>query len=346
MGEHEIDRPDQIAEPSASRDTWHIPSQSMMGCATTLVGQARDPAVSLNAAPAHWLPLRDDMKRTSSMVALAFMSFVPLCMTFACGPAETSQSGATSNSDDPPSPEETSTCEPRQAGISADFELTVEDWPDDADDSFDVIIAAPCQVEAASSTARHLACTDEDGAVHPITLTILNSHILGAVPESGPVFLQAAHESDYAPSFDYYWFEVRAGSDVTGALLAGGVQAPYPRPSGPSEHLPAEPYFAPIGMAISAEEGCPQIQDECVVFQRARISLWIDDVPAGSILDGHEEDIGAGVGYRVVVGASEEHHSTGTPECTGDDPNYRDDLRILIGANAPEGAIGTSQAAD
>ncbi len=285
------------------------------------------------------------------------MSLVPLWLTFACGPAETSQGGATSNSDeppsggtsnsdDPPSPEQTSTCEPRQAGIEADFELTVEDWPDDIDDSYNYIIAAPCQVEAASSTARHLACTDEVGAVHSITLTILNSRVLSAVPESGPVFLRAAYEADYSPSVDYYWFEVRAGSDVTGALLAGGVRAPRPTPAEPGQAPPADPYFAPIGMAISAEDGCPEIEDGCVVYQRARISLWINDVPAGSILDGHEGDIGASGAYRIVVDTSESHRGLGTFECTGDNPSYSDDLHILIGANAPEGALSTPDAAD
>ncbi|WP_437763750.1 hypothetical protein WMF27_39250 [Sorangium sp. So ce281] len=260
------------------------------------------------------------MKRTSFMLSLAVMSLVPLCMTPACGPGEST------------GPDEPSACEPRQAGISADFELTVENWPDEGSDSYDYIVAAPCQVEAASSTSRSLACTDQDGAAHSVTIAVSDSDILGAVPESGAVFLRAARYSDYAPVVDYQWFEVRAGSDVTGALLAGGVRGPDPWP-----YPPVEPYFAPIRMAMSPEEGCPEeLRDSCVAYRRGRIDFWIDELPAGSILDGHEGELGASGAYRVIVGASVDRSMGGDPNlCGGDNPEYLDDLRILIGARAP-----------
>ncbi|WP_437621247.1 hypothetical protein [Sorangium sp. So ce1151] len=285
------------------------------------------------------------MNCTSSIAALAFMSLVPLCMTLACGPVETSPPGTTSDSGEPTSPEQPSACEPRQAGISADFELTVEDWPDEGSDSYDNIMAAPCQVEGASSTTRDLACMDEDGTVHGVTITLPSPQIIGAVPESGPVFLRAARYTDYAPALDYQWFEVRAGSDVTGALLAGGVRGPdlmsYP---------PVDSYFAPIRMAMSAEEACPEeTQNECLSLRRARIDFWIDELPAGSILDGHEGELGASGAYRAIVGASADRSVIAVGDsdfCAGDDPRYADDLRLLIGARAPEGADGTPQVLD
>lgn len=259
-------------------------------------------------------------------------------MTLACGPTGTSSPGTTSHDDAPTGPDQPSTCAPRQAGISADFELTVEDWP--YDDIYDYLIAAPCQVQAASATTRQLSCVDEDGAAHDITLTIADPRILGVVPESGPVFLRAAHYTDYPAPDTYQWFEVRAGSEVTGALLAGGVRAYAPKPF--------DGYFAPIGILLATEEGCPhEIQDECVSHRRARLQFWIDDVPAGSILDGHEGDIGANGEYHVIVGASVDH-SIASPSslCIGDNPAYHDDLRFLIRANAPEGSDSNPRVVD
>ncbi|WP_437579301.1 hypothetical protein [Sorangium sp. So ce887] len=310
----------------------------MTDCATALVRQMRHPAVLFNSALARRLLCLDRMNQTSPVVALAFMSLVPLCMTLACGPDETSPPGTTSNSGEPTSPEQPSACEPRQAGISADFELIVEDWPDERSDAYDYIMAAPCQVEEASPTTRYLACTDEDGAVHGVTITLPGPHIIGAVPESGPVFVRAARYTDYSPVVDYQWFEVRAGSDVTGALLAGGVRGPNLIP-----YSPVESYFAPIRMAMGAEEGCPEeTQNVCVSHRRARIDFWIDELPAGSVLDGHEGELGASGAYRAIVGASVDHSMIGDSNlCTGDDPDYLDDFRILIGARAPEGSDGT-----
>ncbi|WP_437512835.1 hypothetical protein [Sorangium sp. So ce1099] len=295
------------------------------------------------SALAYELLFRDRMKSTSSMVALALMSLIPLCMTSACDFAETSPPGTTSNSDEPTGPEQTSACEPRQAGISADFELTVEDWPDELSDAYEYIMAAPCQVEAASPTSRSLACTDEEGAAHSVTITVPDAHILDAVPEGGPVFLRAARYTDYAPVIDYQWFEVRAGSDVTGALLAGGVRGPDVAP-----YPPVGSYFAPIRMAMSPEEGCPEeTQNECVNHRRVWIDFWIDEVTAGSILDGHEGELGASGAYRVIVGASVDHSmASDSSACLGDSSGYADDLRILIGASAPERPDGATQTTD
>ncbi|XYI00182.1 hypothetical protein ACMHYB_10710 [Sorangium sp. So ce1128] len=313
------------------RDAWHIPQQTMVVCATPFVCTTREPAFLSVFAPARWLLLRRCMERTLSAFALALMSLAPLCTTLACGCVAT-----TSDDDDLTNPEQTSACEPRQAGISADFELTVEgfeDWPRDGFDAYQYNIAAPCQVEAASAASRDLACTDKDGAVHAMTLTILNPDIIGAVPASGPVFVRTARYTDFSPVDDQEWFEVRAGSDVTGALLVGGVRAAHPAP-----FSPADGYFAPIGMTLTTEEGCPEeIRDECLISRRSRLSFWGDEVPGASILDGHEGDIDASGAYRAIVGASVDNHMSGLLACGGDDPRYLPELRVLIGAKANEG---------
>ncbi|WP_437974996.1 hypothetical protein WMF11_43605 [Sorangium sp. So ce295] len=312
---------------------WH---KFETNCAAVPVRQARGPEISCISALAHALLERDGMKRTSSVVALSVMSLVPLCMTPACGPTETSSPGTTSSGEST-GPEQTSACEPRQAGISAEFEVTVEAWPDEGFDSYEVNMAAPCQVEAASSTSRSLACTDKDGVAHGVTIAVQDSDILGAVPESGPVFLRVVHFTDIVPVIDHQWFEVRAGSDITGALLAGGVRGSNPWPD-----TDVEPYFAPIRMAMSPEEGCPEeLRKMCVAHRRGRIDFWIDELPAGSILDGHEGEVGASGAYRVIVGASVDRSMGGDPDlCGGDDAEYLDDLRILIGARAPEPSVG------
>ncbi|WP_437730889.1 hypothetical protein [Sorangium sp. So ce1335] len=277
------------------------------------------------------------MRRTS-ISALAFMSLAPLCTALACGPVETSEPGITDDSDDPTSPEPTSACEPRQAGLSADFELTIEGWPGDTLGAFLYNVAAPCQVEAATPTSRDLRCTDGDGAEHSVTLTIADSRIAGAIPPSGPVFLRAARY-DAESTEHYQWFEVRAGSEVTGALLAGGIRAGHETPFGPGDG-----YFSPIGMVLGPEEGCPvEVQDECLSLRRARMRFWVNDVPAASILDGHEGDIDANGAYRAIVGASVDHIPAGLFACTGDDPRYADDLRVLIGAKAQGGPPGSAR---
>ncbi|WP_437984911.1 hypothetical protein [Sorangium sp. So ce117] len=237
-----------------------------------------------------------------------------------------------SSDDDPTNPEQASVCEPRQAAISADFELVVEDWPSDPSDSYDYNIVAPCQVEAASAASRDFACTDEDGAVHGLTLTLSNLHIVGAIPASGPVFLRAARYDDLGE--DYQWFEVRAGSDVTGVLLAGGVRASSWIPDSSSEA-----YFAPISMLPATEEGCPEeIRRECLNSRRSRIQFWVDHVPGASILDGHEGDIDASGAYRAIVGTSVDNYLSDPVAChPGDDPSYADEWRVLIGAKAIDG---------
>ncbi|WP_437814162.1 hypothetical protein [Sorangium sp. So ce1078] len=268
------------------------------------------------------------MGRTSSALALALMSLAPLCTTIACGPVV-----AADDEDDPTNPEQASACEPRQAEISADFELIVEDledWPRDGFDAYRYNIAAPCQVEAANAASRDLSCTDKDGAVHRLTLAILNPDIISAVPASGPVFVRTARYTDFAPVDDQEWFEVRAGSDVTGALLVGGARAAHPTP-----FAPAEGYFAPIEIALTTEEGCPEeFPDECLISRRSRLSFWVDETPGASILDGHQGVIGASGTYRAIVGASVANVSGGSLSCAGDDPRYHDELRFLIGARA------------
>ncbi|XYH93321.1 hypothetical protein ACMHYB_36435 [Sorangium sp. So ce1128] len=288
------------------------------------------------SALVHGLRARRRMRRTS-FSPLAFMSLVPLCMAFACGPVETSQPVITDDSDDPTSPAPTSACEPRQAGLSADFELTIGDWRGDPIGAFLYNVAAPCQVEAATPTSRDLRCTDGDGAEHSLTLTIADSRIAGAIPSIGPVFLRAArYDMEFTGNDE--WFEVRAGSEVTGALLAGGFRASNPPTSA------GDGYFSPIGMMLGTEEGCPvAIQDQCLSLRRSRVLFWVDDVPAASILDGHEGDIDASGMYRAVVGASVDHIPTNPLTCKGgDDPRYGDDLRVLIGAKAQEGPPGTA----
>ncbi|WP_437608574.1 hypothetical protein WMF20_47765 [Sorangium sp. So ce834] len=264
------------------------------------------------------------------------MSVVPLCMAFACGPVETSQPVTPDDGDDPTSPEPTSACEPRQAGISADFELTIEDWRGETNGYFLYNVAAPCQVEAATPTSRDLRCTEGDGAEHSVTLSIADSRIAGAIPSSGPVFLRAARTD---PEFgENQWFVVRAGSEVTGALLAGGLRAGYETPE------PGDGYFSPIWMVTGTEEGCPvEVEDECLIRRRARMLFSVDDVPGASILDGHEGDIDASGTYRAVVGESVDDMMGGLPFCGGDDPRYADNLRVLIGAKAQEGPPGTAR---
>jgi hypothetical protein len=233
-----------------------------------------------------------------------------------------------SNDDDPTNPEQASVCEPRQAGISADFELIVEDWPDDPSDEYSYNLAAPCHVEAVSAASRDLACTYADGTVHGLTLTISNLHIVGAIPASGPVFLRAARYEEFSEV--YQWFEVRAGSDVTGALLAAGVRASNWTPDG---------YFTPIAMLPAAEEGCPvEIRRECLSSRRSRIQFWVDHVPGASILDGHEGDIDASGAYRAIVGTSVDNFVSDPGAChPGDDPSYAYEWRVLIGAKASGG---------
>ncbi|WP_438013634.1 hypothetical protein WMF18_22145 [Sorangium sp. So ce315] len=267
------------------------------------------------------------------------MSLAPLCTTFACGPVETSRPVITDDSDDPTSPEPTSACEPRQAALSADFELTIEDWRGDTSAGFFLYnVAAPCQVEAATPTSRDLRCTDGDGAEHSVTLTVADPRVAGAIPSIGPVFLRATR-TDGEFSVYYDWFAVRAGSEVTGALLAAGVRAGHATPLGPGDG-----YFSPIAMVLGPAEGCPmEVQDECLSRRRSRMRFWVDGVPAASILDGHEGDIDASGMYRAVVGASVDHMPGDLPDCTGDDPRYADDLRVLIGAKAQEGPPGTAR---
>ncbi|AUX38021.1 MULTISPECIES: hypothetical protein [Sorangium] len=257
------------------------------------------------------------------------MSVVPLCMAFACGSVETPQPVIPDDGDDPTSPEPTSACEPRQAGLSADFELTIEGWRGDTNGYFLYNVAAPCQVEAATPTSRDLRCTEGDGAEHSLTLTIADSRIAGAIPSNGPVFLRAARTD--AEFGENQWFVVRAGSEVTGALLAGGLRAGHETPEA------GDGYFSPIGMVLGPEEGCPvEVEDQCLNRRRARMGFWVDDIPGASILDGHEGDIDASGTYRAVVGASVDHMQGGLLSCGGDDPRYGDDLRVLIGAKAQE----------
>lgn len=264
------------------------------------------------------------------------MSLAALCTALACGPVDTSKPVTPDEGDDPTSPDPTSACEPRQAGLSADFELTIEGWRGDTNGYFLYNVAAPCQVEAATTTSRDLRCTDGDGAEHSVTLTVADPRIADAIPSSGPVFLRATRLD---PEFgDQAWFVVRAGAENTGALLAGGIRAGSSTPSGPGED-----YFSPIGMALGTEEGCPvEVQDECLSLRRARISFWVDDVPAASILDGHEGDLDASGTYRAIVGASVDHIPGGSLDCTGDSPRYQDDLRVLIGAKGQEGPPGAT----
>ncbi|WP_438035267.1 hypothetical protein [Sorangium sp. So ce204] len=314
------------------------------------------------SVPAHPLRIRRRMGRTLSAFAVALMALAPVCTTIACGPAArpfnddylggndddprgdddptgnddpmgndddpTGNDEPMGNDDDPANPEQTSVCEPRQAGISADFELIVEDWPKEPSDVYDYNLAAPCQVEAASAASRDLACTSADGTVHGLTLTISNPHILGAIPASGPVFLRAARYAEFDAV--YQWFEVRAGSDVTGALLAGGVRASSWTPEG---------YFAPISMLPATGEGCPlEIRDEYRSSRRSRISFRVGGVPGASILDGHEGDIDASGAYRAIVGTSVDNYARG-PDAylPSDDPSYADEWRVLIGAKANDG---------
>ncbi|KYG08743.1 hypothetical protein BE21_21895 [Sorangium cellulosum] len=263
------------------------------------------------------------------------MSLVPVCMAIACGPVETSQPVIPDDGDDPTDPEPTSACEPRQAGLSADFELAIEGWSGDTNGYFLYNVAAPCQVEAATPTSRDLLCTDGDGE-HSLTLTIADSRIAGAIPSSGPVFLRAARTD---PEFgENQWFVVRAGSEVTGALLAGGIRAGYETPES------GDGYFSPIWMVTGTEEGCPvEVEDECLTRRRARMGFWVDDVQGASILDGHEGDIDASGTYRAVVGESVDDTMGSLPFCGGDDPRYADNLRVLIGAKAPEVPPGTAR---
>ncbi|WP_437952819.1 hypothetical protein WME98_20450 [Sorangium sp. So ce296] len=263
------------------------------------------------------------------------MSLVPVCMAIACGPVETSQPVIPDDGDDPTSPEPTSACEPRQAGLSADFELTIEGWPGDTNGYFLYNVAAPCLVEAATPTSRDLRCTDGDGE-HSVTLTIADSRIADAIPASGPVFLRAARTD---PEFgENQWFAVRAGSEVTGALLAGGIRAGHDTPE------PGDGYFLPIWMVLGPEEGCPvEVEGQCLNRRRGRMGFWVDDVQGASILDGHEGDIDASGTYLAVVGASVEHKRGVMLSCAGDDPRYADDLRVLIGAKAQGGAPGTAR---
>jgi hypothetical protein len=267
------------------------------------------------------------------------MSLAPLCTTIACRHVvtESNDDDLGGNDDDPTNPEQASACEPRQAGISADFELIVEDveaWPSDGFDGYKYNIAAPCQVEAANAASRDLACTDKDGAVHGLTLAILDPGIIAAVPTSGPVFVRTARYRDWNAVVDEDWFEVRAGSDVTGALLVGGVRAEHAAP-----FAPVDGYFAPIGMALTTEEGCrEEIRDECMNSRRARLSFWVDEVPVASILDGHEGYIEASGAYRAIVGASVESlRNNDLRSCWGDLPHDFNGLRILIGARELDG---------
>lgn len=312
-------------------------------CATLLVRTTRDAAVLSVSVPAHPLRFRCHMGRILSAFALALMSLGPLCTTIACShvviesnedPRSNDDPGG--NDDDPTNPEQASACEPRQPEISADFELMVEDveaWPSDGLDSYRYSIAAPCQVEAADATSRDLACTDKDGAVHGLTLAILNPGIMAAVPTSGPVFVRTARYRDWAGGVDQDWFEVRAGSDVAGALLVGGVRADRAAP-----FAPVDGYFAPIWMALTTEEGCrEEIRDECMSSRRARLSFWVDEVPVASILDGHEGYIEASGAYRAVVGASVESLGNDLRSCWGDHPHDFNGLRVLIGASVLDG---------
>ncbi|WP_437874663.1 hypothetical protein [Sorangium sp. So ce513] len=264
------------------------------------------------------------------------MSLAALCTALACGPVDTSKPVTPDEGDDPTSPDPTSACEPRQAGLSADFELTIEGWRGDTNGYFLYNVAAPCQVEAATTTSRDLRCTDGDGVEHSVTLTVADSRIADAIPSSGPVFLRATQlDSEFG---DQGWFVVRAGSESTGALLAVGIRAGSPTP-----FAPGDDYISPIGMVLDTEEGCPmEVQDECVSVRRARLRFWVDGVRAASILDGHEGDIDASGMYLAIVGASVDHMAGELSACIGDDPRYGDDLRVLIGAKAQEGPPGAT----
>ncbi|AUX27252.1 uncharacterized protein SOCEGT47_078360 [Sorangium cellulosum] len=65
---------------------------------------------------------------------------------------------------------------------------------------------------------------------------------------------------------------------------------------------------SPVADGLEPRRRMPEeIENDCLSYRRARIQFWIDDTPAGAILDGREGEPGASGAYHGIFGERVDH---------------------------------------
>lgn len=171
------------------------------------------------------------------------------------------------------------------ASILARFDLDLGDFPVTGDP---IAIDAPCTIDAASSSAVSMTCSDASAMSHAISLTLTTSPAITTPLKAGDPVTFHLRRGANDPTQVGAWTLRSAAGD----LLLGANQSNATVPEDPE-------FFAPLHFSVDADT-CPRLAEEETCYYTTHLLLMVHEgADMVTVTHGTTADLTGG--HRLVV---------------------------------------------